>query len=188
MATDHGSSWNPTVVGPLDRCPRCWTPIGEELAYCQTCGKTSLVFNSLPVTSGERCFHHKDSPAEWTCCLCARPVCHECCDHVTTPLTTAGPLWWCRRCVHAARELEARFLVTLAGSNCCAKHRDIVKAFSCKTCGIPLCLSCTYFTAKGLFKERPVAGPYCLACFRMATPGRTREHWFSGHDMPAGFL
>ena|SRR5579862_1208587 len=187
MASDHGSSWDPNVIGPFDRCPRCWTPINEDLAYCATCGMMSLVFNSYPQTNGERCFGHKNIIAEWTCCLCARPICKECCDHVTTPLTTAAPLWWCRVCMETAKVIEAKFLEAIAKNNCCLKHRDLVKAFNCKKCGIQLCLSCTYFTAKGLFQKRPAEGPYCLACFRWVSASGKRNHWFSGHDVGPRF-
>jgi hypothetical protein len=90
--------------------------------------------------------------------------------------------------METAKVIEAKFFEALAKSNCCAKHRDLVRAFNCKTCGIQLCLSCTYFTAKDFFTKRPAEGPYCLACFRMATVGSKRDHWFSGHDATAEFL
>lgn len=185
MKTSQGyaSSWNPDVAGPLDRCVRCWTSIMQDVAYCPTCGHVSPSFNSLPLEHGERCFVHNDRAAEWTCCLCQRPICRECCARETNPLTTFGPLWHCRECINAAKMKEAKFFETLGTKKCCAKHRDVAMEFCCKTCGIPLCRSCTYFGAKGIFKRRPGAGPYCLGYFRTATIGRKRNRWFSGHDI-----
>jgi hypothetical protein len=188
MISDHSSSWNPDVVGPLDRCSRCWTPIAQDVAYCATCGHVSMALNSLPLEHGERCFVHNNRAAEWTCCLCQRPICKECCARETNPLTTFGPLWHCRQCVDAATVIEAKFFEILATNNCCAKHRAIAMAFRCRKCGIQLCHSCTYFTAKGVFKRTPAEGPYCLGCFRMATIGHTRNRWFSGHDLAPPFL
>lgn len=188
MASDHGSSWSPDVVGPLDRCARCWTPIGEEIAICETCGHVSLVFNSLPVESGERCASNDGSAAEWTCCLCQRPICKQCRAIETNPFTTFGPLWHCHACVDSAKRIEAAFFQTLAATKCCAKHRELPMAFNCTKCKIQLCLSCTYFTAKGLFKKRPADGPYCLGCFRMATLHLKRNGWYSGHDLAPSFF
>jgi len=188
MATEHGSSWNPTVIGPLDRCSRCWTPIAQDLAYCATCGHVSLVFNSLPLEHGESCSFHNNLAAEWTCCLCQRPICRVCCARETNPLTTFGPLWHCWHCIESARTIEAGYFKTLAEKTCCSKHKDLPMAFACKTCGLPLCLSCAYFTAKGIFKKKPNVGPYCLGCFRTATLGGRRNVWFSGHDLAPGFL
>src|SRR5260370_42159736 len=100
-----------------DRCSRCWTPIGQDNAYCGTCGHVSLAFDSLPLERGERCFIHNNRAAEWTCCLCQRPICRECCARETHPLTTFGPLWHCRRCVDAAQAIEAKFLETANKQN-----------------------------------------------------------------------
>jgi hypothetical protein len=188
MASDHGSSWDPNVVGPVDRCLRCWTPIAQDLAYCATCGHATLVFHSLPLEDGEPCSVHNDRAAEWTCCLCERPICRECCALETHPFTTVGPLWHCQHCIDAAKAIEAKYFRTLAERNCCSKHTDLPTAFTCKRCGLPLCLSCAYFTAKGLFKKRVNDGPYCLGCFRMATVGRERGVWFSGHDLAPGLF
>jgi len=183
MENDHGSSWNPNVVGPLDQCSRCWTPIAQDLAYCVTCGHVSLAFNSLPLDHGEPCNVHKDRAAEWTCCLCQRPICRECCAKETNPFTSFGPLWHCRDCINSAKTIEVKYFKTLAEKNCCSKHMHVLSAFTCKSCGLPLCPSCAYFTAKGIFRKNPNDGPYCLSCFRLATLGGNRNVWFSGHDL-----
>jgi hypothetical protein len=188
MLKDHGSSWNPNVIGPLDRCLRCWMPIAQDLAYCATCGHVSLIFNSLPMEWGERCCFHSNHAAEWTCCLCRRPICKECCAHETNPFTTFGPLWHCRQCIDDAKAIDARFFKTLAATNCCVKHRDVAMAFKCKKCALPLCSSCTYFTVRGILKRRPINGPFCLACFQMATLGNRWSRWFSGHDVAPGIF
>ncbi len=185
---NHGSSWDPNVVGPLDRCTRCWTPLTHDIAYCVTCGHVSLAFNSLPLENGERCSFHTNSAAEWTCCLCQRPICKVCCARETNPFTAAGPLWHCHECVEASNKIEADFLKAVVTKNYCIRHREMPQAFSCKRCGTQLCLSCTYFTVKGLIKKRPADGPYCLGCFRLATVGRSRGKWFSGHDIAPAFL
>jgi len=188
MSNDHGSSWNPTVIGPFDRCLRCWTPFREDLGYCAMCGKASLVFTSYPQNRGQRCSNHPETSAQWTCCLCRKPICEECCDHVIRPITSIGQLWHCRKCVNETKAIEAGFFETLRDKNCCAKHRDVVAAFTCKKCGIQLCLSCTYFTVKGIFKKRPDDGSFCLMCFRMAAIGHNRNKWFSGHDVAPALL
>jgi hypothetical protein len=188
MTTDHGSSWNPNVVGPLDRCSRCWTPIGHDLAYCATCGLVSLSFHSLPVEEGRPCGFHNGRAAEWTCCLCQTPICKSCCDHETNPMSAVAPHWHCRHCVTGAKSAETGFFETLAEKRCCSRHMLLPMAFTCKSCDLPLCLSCSYFTAKGVFKKKPHEGPYCLRCFRMATLGGKRDVWFSGHDIAPGFL
>jgi hypothetical protein len=185
---DHGSSWDPNVIGPLDLCSNCWTPISQAVAYCPTCGHVSLAFHSLPLERGERCANHVSRAAEWTCCLCQRPICKECCARETNPFTAPGPLWYCHECLEASNAIESKFRDLLIATNCCAKHRDIARAFSCKKCATPLCLSCTYFTSTGILKKRPADGPYCLSCFRMATLGGTRKRWFSGHDVAHVFL
>src|SRR5262249_11927550 len=183
MSHDHGSLWNPQIVGPLDRCLRCWTPFGDDVAYCTRCGKITSVFKSLSLNRGERCSVHQNSTAERTCCLCGRPICKDCCDHVITPIFMIGEQWYCCLCVKEAKTIEKRFFDALSRSNCCAKHEEIISSFTCKICGLPLCLSCTYFTAAGIFKKRPADGPYCLTCFRSVTSGRNRNIWFSGHDV-----
>ena len=109
MRNDHGSSWNPNVVGPLDRCPRCWMPVAQDLAYCATCGDVSQVFDSLPLERGERCRFHRNRAAEWTCCLCQRPICKECCARETNPFTTFGPLWHCSSALMPRRQLRPGF-------------------------------------------------------------------------------
>jgi hypothetical protein len=188
MSSDHGSSWDPRVVGPLDRCATCWTPLNQERAYCNLCGHVSLAFRSLPVEDGRRCVAHATRKTEWTCCLCGDPICKACCASETHPMTSIGPMWHCERCVAAAKVLASSFAETVRRTGSCIKHRDVPMAFTCVTCQEPLCLSCTYFSAKGFFKKRPAGAPYCLGCFRMATLKSSREDWFSGHDVAPAFL
>ena len=188
MLNDRGSSWNPNVVGPLDRCPRCWAPVAQDFAYCYTCGKTSLVFKSLPVEHRGQCYRDGTHPAEWTCCLCRQPICRQCCARETNPFTGAGPLWHCRQCVDAASAIETTFFALLSATRCCSKHRDIPAAFACKDCKLPLCLSCAYFTSKGILARKVGDGPYCLGCFRTFTVMHRRRRWFSGHDVAHALL
>jgi len=184
----RGSSWDPTVIGPLDRCLRCWTPVSTDRGYCRTCGKTTLVFSTPVDAQGQACFRHADRVASRFCCLCSRPICEECKAKETFPMTTVASLWHCRECVAESSGLESEFFATLKRAGSCAKDGDTPAAFSCKTCSLPLCLSCAYFTAKGLFRKRVDDGPFCLACFRMATLLRSRQHWFSGHDVSPAML
>jgi hypothetical protein len=183
MENKHGSSWDPNVAGPFDRCQRCWAPHQQDRAYCTTCGYVSIVYNSVPLEQGESCGIHSNHAAEWTCCLCRRPICRECCAREISPLTSFGPHWYCRHCIDAARTIETKFFEIISVKECCSKHIHLPKVFVCKSCGLPLCCSCAYFTAKSVFKKIPHDGPYCLGCFRMATIGSRHHVWFSGNDL-----
>lgn len=187
--SDHGSTWNPNVIGPLDRCLRCWTPLHAKRGYCTTCGKTTLIFDmSLRQPRRRQCFQHTGVPAIRYCCLCARPICEQCKGLETFPFPSPGVNWHCKKCLGRAAELEHRFHELLEKRRCCAVHRDMNRSFECKKCSAPLCLSCSYFTVRGVFTQRVADGPYCLGCFRQATFGSKNRRWISGHDLSPGLV
>jgi hypothetical protein len=186
---NHESTWDPNLPGPLDRCLRCWTPINNDVAYCLTCGQTTLVFKDAMFDPGEnRCFWHGEKNAVRLCCLCLRPVCEECKSKETNPLTLPRPLWYCRHCCDTQRSFENEFLESLPRTRCCSKHRELPAAFSCQKCSLPLCLSCTYFSVSGFWRKQISNGPLCLGCFRTAVPSTTRKNWLSGHDVGPAFI
>ena len=85
-----------------------------------------------------------------------------------------GPLYYCRECSARRTKLETDFIADIAEGRACAKHPDAPAHHLCRECGLPLCPKCAYFTVRGSFHARPDRGPYCLTCFRTATP---REDW-----------
>jgi len=186
MSVEHGSTWDPNVIGPLDRCLRCWTPVREAPAYCQFCGKTAGVFNTDAEDSptNESCFYHNGRSATCFCCVCAEPICSECKANKTTPFSLMlAEVWHCRTCVDSAARLEKEYFERIERDGCCSKHVDVIASFHCKKCDLPLCLSCSYFSSVGIFRKRIGDGPFCIGCLRTAFMGSERKKWFSGHDM-----
>jgi hypothetical protein len=187
VAMARGSTWDPNVPGPLDRCLRCWTPAEQDRAYCLTCGRVSLVFSNQ-ADAKESCYAHSDRAARRFCCLCARPVCAECNAEETYSVASGISLWHCRECRAECHGLENEFFATIQRSGTCAKHSDLSAVVDCKVCGLPICLSCTYFTVKGILRRTIADGPFCLSCFRGAVAGTRIKRWFSGHDVSPALL
>jgi hypothetical protein len=185
MSVERGSTWDPNVVGPIDRCLRCWTPIRDAPAYCQTCGKTTPLFNTaveLPVNKS--CFYHQERAAACFCCACVKPICSECQAYKTTPFSLMlAEVCHCRNCVDSAGLIEKEYFKRLEKDGCCAKHSDILASFQCKKCALPLCLSCSYFSSVGFLRKRIGDGPFCVACFRRSFTDTKHKAWFSGHDL-----
>ena len=183
----HGSTWDPNIVGPLDRCLRCWTPVNNDVAYCLTCGKATMVFTAAaaPPEGGQSCVHHPGVQAQRFCCLCMNAICEQCNGNESFSFTMGSSLWHCRPCCQEAERLEKQFFAVLSRDHCCSKHRDTQAAFECKKCSLPLCLSCTYFTVKGWLRKTVADGPFCIGCFRTWRPrDRNGNQWFSGDVAP----
>jgi len=172
--------WDPTVVGPLDRCLRCFRESGAEFIVCKTCGVSSGTLEVPLDASGAFCYGHQTQAASAYCGWCARPVCHLCVERQGLNLVGIGLRTYCKNCVTKQAAIEKAFFQQLERSGSCAKHESNPSTFRCARCALPLCDLCSYFITGGVFRARLRSGPLCLTCFRTATLSRGRNQWISG--------
>lgn len=176
--------WDPNVLGPFDRCFRCFAREDDSRGFCLGCGR--LYASCLPdePVDGRTCFVHSGQAATRFCSLCARPICDECMAREGFSFTAFAPTPFCRVCIADSENLERAFLARIEGSGVCAKHVGRAAARRCLTCKLPHCDECLYYFDKGWFRQRLGDGPYCLGCFRAARIGRSRK-WLSARDVSA---
>ena len=175
--------WDPTEIGPMDRCLRCFTPLSEAKAYCSYCGHISTVFSGYVEAGTAKCSIHPENSAVGICCLCDEAICSNCSDperqHFS--LSAGGrELYYCVNCVADSENIAAQF--ENSNNNCCAKHHSAKSDRRCKDCDLPLCPDCSYYMDKGWIRKKQGDGPFCLSCFRMATKDGGRSNWMSGRD------
>jgi hypothetical protein len=185
MSVNDNTIHDPREIGPFDRCLRCFTPLSDDFAFCTACGKISTVFTVHLETLSQRCAYHSDQNAFELCCLCKKPICQNCNDTKRQHLSIAmgHDLFYCVHCTRRTKELEEHFLEHLKVTGQCPKHPGMRSEFKCVTCALPLCANCSYFVTGGLFRRKIKAGPYCLLCFRSATPNAAHARWLSGAEV-----
>lgn len=176
--------WDPTVVGPTDRCLRCFSPSGAEFIVCKRCGHASGTLAVPLDVTGVSCHQHRDKPAAAYCGWCGRPVCAACIERQGINLIGIGARTYCKECVALQQATEATFFEGLRRSGACAKHADRPATARCTACQLPVCDLCSYFILGGVFRKRVHSGPLCLTCFRLRI-GRERGHWIAGVDLPS---
>ncbi len=166
MTAPDPDRYNHKVVGPFDRCIRCFTPRNDERAFCLSCGHSGHFFQTPVRQPSEHCFAHPGTIAAEYCVLCTRPVCVDCVEQEGFSLVAVRPTPQCRYCLAEIKRIEAKFFARLDKSGACAKHSNKRAHSKCISCGLPLCDSCDYYCRRGLLLRKK--GPYCLACFRVA--------------------
>ncbi len=172
-------TWDPTVLGPMDRCVNCFSERGMDSVICPNCGYTSGVHVVSDCIDGVRCQRHPESVARAFCNWCADPICDECIEREGFNFPWSSPLIYCKKCVALAEQIERDFRERVSRLGTCAKH-DLNRAtFTCSQCSLPLCDSCAYFVTAGLFRRRIMAGAFCLICFRLNTVGGGRKRWIN---------
>ena len=184
-------SLDPNSPGPLELCPRCWTPISKNTAFCAKCGYVSTVFK-VPISTmfGKpvapvhfQCANHKQTTAAVYCCLCAKPICEDCIgEKRISHFPWFDDVYYCKACVQTKQILEDNFFRRLEETGDCAKHVGQASRFKCIVCELPLCAACAYFLVGGLFRKKITDGPYCLSCYRGTTKNDRRTNWMSGID------
>jgi len=172
--------YDPDKIGPTDRCLRCWVRHGDRVNYCENCGKIGPAAHYWDFDHTYYCVHHPTVQTREFCGLCAEPVCNDCQERRTEPLSSPAPIPWCFTCVRTSGETEQRFLQKLDTSGVCAKHTNQPSRFVCKSCALPLCPACAYYHVVGIFRRRHGEGPYCLTCFRFSRVTSGRRGWLSG--------
>jgi len=175
--------WDPSEVGPFDRCIKCFTLYNDNFAFCSFCGHVSTVFDTPRETSGVKCHIHSSIQVIGCCCLCAEPICEDCKEK--EHYSIAGGfhnLYYCRNCVKKAEDIKKEFSRKTKEQKLCAKHHDRKASFDCIECGLALCNECSYFTNKGWFRKKLGEGSYCLSCFRKTTIKGGRSNWISGKE------
>lgn len=182
VAVRFPTAWNPTELGPLDRCLRCFDPAGSSHIICPTCGATSGVLDVPVGMSGEVCIHHGGVQATRYCVYCGDPVCPDCIEREGISIISGRHLPYCKHCLQRARDIEHAFLERLQRTNACSKHPSIPATFRCTRCDLPLCDLCSYFLRGGIFRVKLRAGPFCLVCFRWMTDGSSRDRWLGGAE------
>lgn len=157
--------YDANVIGPFDRCIRCFTPSSDARAYCMTCGHKGRFFDLTESPVGQTCFVHPQAIASVYCTLCKRAVCADCNRHEAFSFIAVRHMPQCSVCINDMKEIEASYFTRLSKSGVCAKHEGRLATSECVVCQLPLCSSCEYFGQKGfLFLKK--TGPYCLACYR----------------------
>ncbi len=174
--------WAPNVVGPLDRCIRCFTLHSDDSAFCGWCGKISTVFKTKFDTTNVFCHAHNRRGAVAYCCLCQKPICNDCVEKEHWSFAAGDQLFQCKSCLLKSQELEESFKRNLRTGEFCPKHREVKAVFLCSACGIPSCPYCSYFVDAGWLRKKLGDGPFCLSCFRTATQKRQRKAWISGRE------
>jgi B-box zinc finger len=172
--------YDPDKIGPTDRCLRCWVRYGNRVNYCENCGKIGPISHYSDFDHKYYCVNHPTTPTQEFCGLCANPVCTQCQERRTDPLSAPAPIPWCFTCVRTTAATEQRFLENLAASGMCAKHSNEHARFHCKSCALPLCPACAYYHVVGFFRRRHGDGPYCLTCFRSSRVTTGQRGWLSG--------
>ena len=163
----------------MDRCLRCFAP-HRRVSYCENCGRIGPTSIYHDYDHTYYCVNHPRVVTTQFCGLCASPVCKDCQERRTEPLSSPMPIPWCFSCVRKISAIEQSFLKKLALSGVCAKHLNERAKFKCKSCELPLCPSCAYFHTKGFLRRHAGDGPYCLTCFRLSRAPSERKSWISG--------
>jgi hypothetical protein len=175
-------SYDPTTVGPAGRCLVCFTVDSDAVAYCTNCGHIGMVFAvRRGLRPGQACAYHPAVAAKGICSLCAEAICSSCLEVDGISLVRGSQNLRCVTCIERSGRLEISFRARLEQSRQCAKHADRAAAARCKTCRLPHCPACLYFTRKGWLRKRLGDGPYCLICFRLAAIANfgARERWIT---------
>jgi hypothetical protein len=154
-------------IGPFDRCIRCFTPFGDDRAYCAKCGKNSgWSFYPTEVSPNAKlhCVFHPSAEFDGFCGMCARPICATCVGTPGYSLITGLRLITCPECDKNMKALEIQYFHDIAEKGCCSKHPHKKATTKCASCSINLCDSCKYY--------EKAEGPFCLTCYRDAARPR----------------
>ncbi len=175
---------DPNRLGPLGVCFICFHPRTDGLGYCQNCGNQHSFIMVDEDARRFPCVHHPGAIASAFCSACGEPICSACYEGHGTSMLTGEPTHFCFPCIAEMKRLNDAFLARTKAAGHCAKHPKREASLICRSCGIPHCDPCMYYKTAGMFRKRLGDGPYCLPCFRMATPtaGSGREHWISAID------
>jgi hypothetical protein len=171
---------DPTEVGPLDVCLRCFAPHNDRLNYCEGCGKVGSAGLFHDSDHTYYCVNHPKVVTTEFCGLCADPLCKACQAHHIDPFSSPVPVPYCAKCMATSVAVKRSYFERLKLSGACGKHGDQPAQFHCKTCTLALCRSCAYFHARGIFGRRAGEGPFCLTCFRRSLFVTSSNRWISG--------
>ena len=171
---------DPTQIGPLDRCLRCFVPRSDRYSYCLGCGHLGAFFAITECPWQVCCKYHSNTVAIAYCSCCTEPICEQCQARCGISLMSGLSTPQCFQCLDEMSKLENGFLARLEQASVCAKHPHETAELRCKSCNLLHCDSCLYFMTKGLFGNRIGDGPFCLPCFRFRTAfSGLRHKWMS---------